>query len=726
MKTKEELNLILTLIRKHNLPLSPILEYAIQEKIDECSEGEFFDDSILEERTSKVPEESSDLFEEKEGKKPEPVETGSNTLRIVEFGKRGIAVVGDTKSHRLSLRAMGGYYMSHTVFGPAWVFPLKKQKKIQAYIDGDTSVVVEKQKHEEKHNVDKWRTDTNEKTSGKPLNKRRFVLETVRNYVCCHPSITYEGLIKVFPASLSYNKSNGVVKLYDDVVKKISLNPNARKYFFLKDNEIIQLLDGVKVVVHSQWGDDFDMFLKVAEKIFHVIQYREGYLLDTSSIQATRNDDLSSFSQKESEKDKRIGYIVRLMPSQLEGEIVRTKVDKKGTKKLVIKTTLSGNVIEINDLPFLYEIIQRETKTDEIGEKDDEVFVKKTIETEPTTETKVTDIISESDLVSDSRSGKTWTEDEEELITNYFQEGKDCATIAELVGRTELAIKSRLAKLGLIEYTYGEDESSSELEVEHVYLDNKGNVVKTEVEGRKEKKQEEGWQLEEKENNKNAEELIKKIDKRWNDFVRNETEEKNIEEAREKKSKKEAGSSFSVPIGTKVRLLPSQIEGVVINHLISKSGERRIVIEKKDGSQMSAQDHPYLYEIVKKKTKRKRIGETRRDKGDKHDVKRKETERVSDGSIKEQFRAFLAKQKSESTVNGYTSTLDSAIRRMIKQDVDAQADSIFSYTTVEDVQICIDLLKETSDFRKENARRHNGLTAALNQYLKFVEERGKK
>ena len=62
MKTKEELNLILTLIRKHNLPLSPILEYAIQEKIGECSEGVSLDDSILNERTPRIPEESSILF----------------------------------------------------------------------------------------------------------------------------------------------------------------------------------------------------------------------------------------------------------------------------------------------------------------------------------------------------------------------------------------------------------------------------------------------------------------------------------------------------------------------------------------------------------------------------------------------------------------------------------------------------------------------------------------
>lgn len=38
MKPREELDLILTLIRKYNLPLSPILEYAVNEKKEEYSE----------------------------------------------------------------------------------------------------------------------------------------------------------------------------------------------------------------------------------------------------------------------------------------------------------------------------------------------------------------------------------------------------------------------------------------------------------------------------------------------------------------------------------------------------------------------------------------------------------------------------------------------------------------------------------------------------------------
>lgn len=62
------------------------------------------------------------------------------------------------------------------------------------------------------------------------------------------------------------------------------------------------------------------------------------------------------------------------------------------------------------------------------------------------------------DTPAENRSGKAWTQEEEELITRYFQQGNDTATIARIIGRTEVAIKSRLAKLGLIDYTYGQEE----------------------------------------------------------------------------------------------------------------------------------------------------------------------------------------------------------------------------------------------------------------------------
>lgn len=107
----------------------------------------------------------------------------------------------------------------------------------------------------------------------------------------------------------------------------------------------------------------------------------------------------------------------------------------------------------------------------------------------------------------ENRQGKPWTETEEHIITQYFEEGYNAQEIALSIGRTELGVKIRLGKLGLIDFVYGQEdsnteqqshpkvqadespinESDDEMEIEHVYLDEKGNVVRREMRGQREK-----------------------------------------------------------------------------------------------------------------------------------------------------------------------------------------------------------------------------------------------
>lgn len=410
----------------------------------------------------------------------------ANDLRIVDFGERSIAVVGDTKPHKDALRAMGGYFMIRTQWGPAWTFPNKKRERIQAYIEGDTSVVsqwedknqeesvkrssaryiihvkypngsefssnlvwetlvdvvnyagpervkqlniicmgdnlvssrlndspiyraaqkdigrglyvctysstdvkfkqierinrelqlgliVEKvyidengntqvKKDDEPYTWDELKSGSRDRTKysfegGELLSKRRFVLEVVKYYVRCHPQISYESLIRVFPATLHSNKTNGVIKRYNDVAKQVALNPDVRSRFFMKDDEVIVLSNGMKVVVHNQWGDDFEKFLKVAESLYTVKSSDESYVQSVSPA-SNKDDGKPLVNPIESKEDKRIGYTVRLFPSQLKGEIVRVRVDRKGIKKLIVKT-FNGDVVEVNDLPYLYEVLKR-------------------------------------------------------------------------------------------------------------------------------------------------------------------------------------------------------------------------------------------------------------------------------------------------------------------------------------------------------------------------------
>lgn len=90
--------------------------------------------------------------------------------------------------------------------------------------------------------------------------------------------------------------------------------------------------------------------------------------------------------------------------------------------------------------------------------------------------------------------------------------------------------------------------------------------------------------------------------------------------------------------------------------------------------------------------------------------------------IKEQFRDFLEKKKSAGTAKSYTSTLDNAVRQWINKLIDEQADSVFSYTTSEDVRRCIEILQDSQAYMQENDRKHHAMSAALNQYLLFIKE----
>ena len=57
----------------------------------------------------------------------------------------------------------------------------------------------------------------------------------------------------------------------------------------------------------------------------------------------------------------------------------------------------------------------------------------------------------------ENRNGRPWSEDEEKKISTYYQLGYSFEQIAVAFGRTEISIKMRLSKLGLMDYVYEEE-----------------------------------------------------------------------------------------------------------------------------------------------------------------------------------------------------------------------------------------------------------------------------
>ena len=91
-------------------------------------------------------------------------------------------------------------------------------------------------------------------------------------------------------------------------------------------------------------------------------------------------------------------------------------------------------------------------------------------------------------------------------------------------------------------------------------------------------------------------------------------------------------------------------------------------------------------------------------------------------SLRERFRLYMSSKRSESTAKAYISTLDNSVRHFIHDIVDPNADSIYSFTTVGKVKACIEKLNATPDFIEANENKHRIMSAALSNYLKFVEQ----
>ena len=151
-------------------------------------------------------------------------------------------------------------------------------------------------------------------------------------------------------------------------------------------------------------------------------------------------------------------------------------MSENGSMELIDKidaaiAILRGDAIESDETENHEHVdtVDVEAEQEEVPDEDDEVggnnlevehvYLDSSYNVVKTIMTSSLDDAPKKEETPEGRKGKAWTQEEEERITHYFERGIAPAEIAERVGRTEVAVKCRLAKLGLIEYTYGQDES---------------------------------------------------------------------------------------------------------------------------------------------------------------------------------------------------------------------------------------------------------------------------
>lgn len=85
------------------------------------------------------------------------------------------------------------------------------------------------------------------------------------------------------------------------------------------------------------------------------------------------------------------------------------------------------------------------------------------------------------------------------------------------------------------------------------------------------------------------------------------------------------------------------------------------------------------------------------------------------------FAKFLNKSIASSTVNSYLNGM-TVLSEYIHDHVDSSIVSIYDITDAHLMQLCSEMLGQTEAYVTENERRHHQLSAALNKYLKFLEE----
>ena len=77
---------------------------------------------------------------------------------------------------------------------------------------------------------------------------------------------------------------------------------------------------------------------------------------------------------------------------------------------------------------------------------------------------------------------------------------------------------------------------------------------------------------------------------------------------------------------------------------------------------------------------------------------------------------------SYNSVNSYLSTLKNSVRYFIHKYVDEDADSVFSFTTVSEMEMCIELLETIDEFKEVNVQKHNAPRATMKKWMQFLQE----
>lgn len=381
MKEREELELILKLIGKYNLPLSPILEYAVKEKMEEYPEDEqtteivkegwenewqntpryysgeeMMDMSDMSGRSGYLDKKEEDTHEDQSLIENENQDTCelSDSVTIQNIGRSCHLVnsFGEKvySSSGKILQLDRDYYRVIYTWSSISITKIERLEDGK-FITGERILLA------------KYRSPMFQL-----LDKDAYLeqIEKIMQLIGGEYEVKVEGIWynkdgynpeKPFVNTTTFDvsKSKDKINIKPSAIKSYKYGAKIGEWILWKPTGIIG-----QVIERKTKGTLRKLIIKLKDgSITEVYDNRKAYDIltkpyggQTTSIPVDiKNTAITS-------EDRRIGYTVRLFPSQIKGEIIRVKKDEKGIKKLVVKAN-NGTIIEINDMPYLYEVLRR-------------------------------------------------------------------------------------------------------------------------------------------------------------------------------------------------------------------------------------------------------------------------------------------------------------------------------------------------------------------------------
>lgn len=56
-------------------------------------------------------------------------------IKLIEYSEKCLAVIGETKQFKESLKELGGRYAPGLTCGPGWIFSKKRRKQVEKFVN---------------------------------------------------------------------------------------------------------------------------------------------------------------------------------------------------------------------------------------------------------------------------------------------------------------------------------------------------------------------------------------------------------------------------------------------------------------------------------------------------------------------------------------------------------------------------------------------------------------